>query len=181
MVILLLLLENYTKFFSGTTSTFSSDVDSYDGDSHVLSEDDDADYQQLADNEKGRLSDYLSKESAPSTAPLSSKSTIASYRWFFSNFLLKLALKVPIDCFSFTFTDSIDPGFNPRCKDATADMNTSDICNFENLTDINQSGGDEEQFKITNNSWFIDFEAVDDSTDESAFLSSDTGAEEDLH
>ena len=100
----------------------------------------------------------------------------------FSNFLLKLDLKMPSDCsFLFIFTDSIDPRNNSRCEDDTAAIDTQDICNSENVTDNNESGGDEKQCKITNNcSFFFYFEAIDDSTDELVFHSWDTEVLEEL-
>ena len=43
-------------------------------------------------------------------------------------------------------------------------MNTSDVCDFENLTDNYESSGDEQQRQNTNmNCPFIDFEAIKES------------------
>ena len=43
-------------------------------------------------------------------------------------------------------------------------MDTSDVCDFENLTDNYESSGDEQQRQNTNmNCPFIDFEAIEES------------------
>ena len=63
------------------------------------------------------------------------------------------------------FSASIDPGLIPRSEDDTADMGTSDVCDFDNRTDNYESSGDEQQRQNTNiNCPFIDFEAIEEST-----------------
>ena len=55
--------------------------------------------------------------------------------------------------------------FISRSEEDTADMDTSDVRDFDNLTDNCESSGDEQQRQNTNiNCPFIDFEAIEEST-----------------
>ena len=138
----------------------------------VPSENEDSDENQMLDDDEDELfSDDRSlrcSSSSTSVVSMHSKFTMNSYGWFlflllhpriwFGN-VLRMLLTV------LNFSASIDPGFIPRSEDDTADMDTSDVCDFDNLTDNYESSGDEQLRENTNiNCPFFYFEAIEETT-----------------